>query len=379
MKSPGEDQMKSAIPDGHLDGAIKSTARKILGDFWTPYLLDRFFKGNSPPEKFFAIVLQIILFDKIIDGRIQIVQHERLRTRDGQREIRPDFTISRQGSQAKFVLECDGYNFHRRTKEEFENELKRERELVLQGFTVVRYSATELFEDPWHCAFEVVDAISSSIGEGQADFQINEQIRELIKMEARNEEIGAGRDTSIEGVVKKIIVLHNTCPYPTYTDCRRYLLGTRSKRGLAKLASIPGYGEYRASGMDRNLLKGAYSQFQILMSKDQALDGQGNSSVELLQRLEEKCKNYCRNHQPSDGQHKEIRLTYKRAYSQWSEGEDRLLLDLIKAKCEITKIATLLQRQPGSIKSRASKLLGESEAGVIEEIPSGGVTRQLSK
>ena len=57
----------------------------------------------------------------------------------------------------KLVVECDGHDFHERTKEQAARDRSRDRALITQGLTVFRFTGSELWRDPIGCAGQVID------------------------------------------------------------------------------------------------------------------------------------------------------------------------------------------------------------------------------
>lgn len=55
----------------------------------------------------------------------------------------------------RLVIECDGHDFHERTKEQAAKDRSRDRELSALGFDVFRFTGSELWRDPWGCASQV--------------------------------------------------------------------------------------------------------------------------------------------------------------------------------------------------------------------------------
>ncbi|MGA4550599.1 DUF559 domain-containing protein [Methylorubrum aminovorans] len=53
------------------------------------------------------------------------------------------------------VVECDGHDFHERTKEQAARDRSRDRRLQEAGFRVFRFTGSELYRDPYACALEV--------------------------------------------------------------------------------------------------------------------------------------------------------------------------------------------------------------------------------
>jgi very-short-patch-repair endonuclease len=56
------------------------------------------------------------------------------------------------------IVECDGHEFHERTKEQAQRDRSRDRELQRHGYKVFRFTGSELFKDPFACAKEAFDA-----------------------------------------------------------------------------------------------------------------------------------------------------------------------------------------------------------------------------
>ena len=54
------------------------------------------------------------------------------------------------------VVECDGHEFHERTKAQASSDKKRDRDLQGLGLTVLRFSGSDIWKDPDGCAREVL-------------------------------------------------------------------------------------------------------------------------------------------------------------------------------------------------------------------------------
>jgi very-short-patch-repair endonuclease len=70
-----------------------------------------------------------------------------------QKQIGPyrvDFLIADQ-----LVIEIDGYLYHRATRDQLIRDYTRDRYLAAKGYTVMRFSGYEVWDDPWRCAHEV--------------------------------------------------------------------------------------------------------------------------------------------------------------------------------------------------------------------------------
>lgn len=76
---------------------------------------------------------------------------------------RADFTIwyddiVNQGLKEDFALaiECDGYEFHQKTKKQVEKDNKREYDLKMNGWEILRFSGSEIYNSPMECADKII-------------------------------------------------------------------------------------------------------------------------------------------------------------------------------------------------------------------------------
>lgn len=67
---------------------------------------------------------------------------------------RVDFAIP----DKKIVIELDGHEYHK-TKEQRTNDAKRERDLQLLGWNVIRFTGSEIYQDVAKCVAQVVEFI----------------------------------------------------------------------------------------------------------------------------------------------------------------------------------------------------------------------------
>lgn len=65
------------------------------------------------------------------------------------------------------AIECDGHDFHEKTKEQVEKRNKRDMDLKLAGYDILHYSGSQIYKNPIKCAMEILDYIDKKIGEKQ--------------------------------------------------------------------------------------------------------------------------------------------------------------------------------------------------------------------
>lgn len=72
--------------------------------------------------------------------------------------FRVDFLIRAKvgGKKRNVIVECDGHDFHERTKEQAARDKQRGRMLVLEGYIVLNYTGSEIWNSPFKCAREAL-------------------------------------------------------------------------------------------------------------------------------------------------------------------------------------------------------------------------------
>lgn len=73
---------------------------------------------------------------------------------------RVDFVVTKDGSPVKVAIELDGHDFHEKTREQVRKDKARERAIVRQGFTVLRFAGSEVMKNPRKCVEEVADVLA---------------------------------------------------------------------------------------------------------------------------------------------------------------------------------------------------------------------------
>lgn len=72
---------------------------------------------------------------------------------------------TRPPSEAKprlMVIECDGHDFHERTKEQARRDKQRDRFFQSKGIKVLRFTGSEIWASPEDCAAEIIDQLASN-------------------------------------------------------------------------------------------------------------------------------------------------------------------------------------------------------------------------
>lgn len=73
------------------------------------------------------------------------------------------FIVNYKNQGAKcFGIECDGHEFHQKTKEQVQYDNQRQRDLQNEGIEIIRFSGSEIWKNPFKCANEVKNIILSN-------------------------------------------------------------------------------------------------------------------------------------------------------------------------------------------------------------------------
>jgi very-short-patch-repair endonuclease len=79
---------------------------------------------------------------------------------------RLDFAIrvrNAYGAYHFFAVECDGHDFHEKTKRQAAHDRRRDRFLQSSGYRVYRFTGSEIYADPKKCADEIGAAVSNVV------------------------------------------------------------------------------------------------------------------------------------------------------------------------------------------------------------------------
>ena len=64
---------------------------------------------------------------------------------------------------AKLIVECDGHDFHEKTKQQAKKDKERDRILQSVGFNVFRFTGSEIYNDCFRCAEQCLDFLEKKV------------------------------------------------------------------------------------------------------------------------------------------------------------------------------------------------------------------------
>lgn len=155
-------------------------AAKLGGD-WVeefPILVEDHIGGSSPIEELFGVaILYLLNSPEHFDGYRNIFNitgfpysvDDVVRYEDTGFEVFPQFSVGRyradffvyyhgagEDCESGGIIECDGHDFHEKTKEQVRRDKERDRNLQGVGLTVLRYAGSEIVADPVACALSAL-------------------------------------------------------------------------------------------------------------------------------------------------------------------------------------------------------------------------------
>lgn len=283
---------------------VCNEAAQVFANIWLPKLIKELAVGDSPPEELLALVLEVVLWDEIHSRRIEIKKQEKvISEKVSAKYYKPDFIIHQLDTNAKMILECDGFSYHERDPKQFSYERKRTRELQRMGFFVFPFSADELFRNPWAAGLEVVDCINDK--EAQHKFLPIDIPDELVAFAISFER-------------------------PTLGERRV----TKDRR----------------ANVERRVIKDRRTKSNHSFNPKSSLSEQ-ITTEEIKKKIQ--TLPIIRNEIGQGIQN--MRKQYPRAYEPWSDEEDEWLVLVYKKLEDPQKLVSIFQRQIGAINSRLRK------------------------
>jgi len=108
---------------------------------------------TSPIEQIFLMEWRFLGIDHMLG--VAIAPQTELTI--ARKRYRIDFVIA--SPDLKLAIEIDGHDFHEKTKEQAASDRARERSIVREGYTMMRFTGSEIFRNPRACVNEVAEQI----------------------------------------------------------------------------------------------------------------------------------------------------------------------------------------------------------------------------
>lgn len=133
---------------------------------------------KSPIEIILALSLDILELQRV--GSATYIYFERqVEIQCGHKKYYADFCFDSDSINClvkkpyKLVVECDGHEFHQKTKEQVSRDNERDMNLKMNGYDVIHFSGSQIYNDPLKCAFEAIRLVVKNIemGDYNGEFQ----------------------------------------------------------------------------------------------------------------------------------------------------------------------------------------------------------------
>lgn len=127
---------------------------------------------QSPIEvKFLTSMLSELMAQESTSGFSMILRKYDIRPQEKVGPYRIDFGVGyhpmepmdvlTNSQSIRIAVECDGHAFHEKTKEQAARDKARERAISLEGWTVLRFTGSEIYKDADACARTVMEQIAT--------------------------------------------------------------------------------------------------------------------------------------------------------------------------------------------------------------------------
>jgi very-short-patch-repair endonuclease len=141
-------------------GVVESRAITTVYDF------DNYSKCDSPIEIIFNHVFdRYVLFISSNDIIYHVFPQETIETDN--HNYRVDFLIVSEclnnGTDHEVIVECDGHEFHEKTKAQVKRRNDRDYDLKMAGYDVLHFSGSEIYNNPVECVAKVINYLQREV------------------------------------------------------------------------------------------------------------------------------------------------------------------------------------------------------------------------
>lgn len=108
--------------------------------------------SESPIETIMAVSFD--LFKRISKKGFKVIQQKEIVLQSG-KKYRVDFYVTCKNESV--IVECDGHDFHEKTKEQVAKDNERDLGLKMEGYEVLHFSGSQIYKDPFIITLNVID------------------------------------------------------------------------------------------------------------------------------------------------------------------------------------------------------------------------------
>lgn len=117
---------------------------------------------KSPIEKIFFLAFNIVRMfrsNEFPDYVVGISVFPQFEVETESKKYCADFYIVVEGykDEIDIIVECDGHDFHEKTKKQVAYNNEREYAIKKAGYDILRFSGSQIYENPFKCANDIFD------------------------------------------------------------------------------------------------------------------------------------------------------------------------------------------------------------------------------
>lgn len=116
---------------------------------------------ESPIEQIFLLTYLLMNADSPMFGTLS--------TQVEIADYRVDFLYEHEPANVRLVIECDGHEFHEKTKEQVVRNNERDFALKSMGYDVLHFSGSQIYNNPLSVVGNVREYIKTQVGEVNAE------------------------------------------------------------------------------------------------------------------------------------------------------------------------------------------------------------------
>ena len=159
-----EEEIQKVLPEN-----VKKTLDEITNNYYS-LMVNSLIDCESPIEQLLALKLNEKLYRYYsVQGDIEVLGNEnnskiKIDDKTYRADILLEIAFKNKGKYTdilKLIIECDGHDFHERTKEQVKKDNERTRNLQKAGYEVLRFSGSEIYNNTNKCVNEIIKFVYS--------------------------------------------------------------------------------------------------------------------------------------------------------------------------------------------------------------------------
>lgn len=133
----------------YQNGKIEERPGGIIQEMPLKSLMPVLLYGCTPIEAIFDMAFQTyVLGGGEFEGKTFYFLEEQHEVLIREKRYVVDFF----NEKSNLIIECDGHDFHQKTKEQVRKDNEREYDLKMAGYNILRFSGSQIYNRPFECA-----------------------------------------------------------------------------------------------------------------------------------------------------------------------------------------------------------------------------------